>query len=387
MQEKRDLIEVGDLARSLREARMRLLAVYAELPPHYWDCAAVPYAEIINPPLWELAHVGWFQEYWCLRYDREIDGPAVPSALTDADALFDSRRVAHPDRWTARYPAKSEVMGYLEQTLEAILLGEGISTSEGQYFRRLALHHEHMHAEALLMTLATLGLPIPEGFPLPRVLPESCRWVTVPGGRHVIGATPEATHFLFDNEKHAHEIELEEFRIASRPVTNAEFVAFIEADGMRRDEFWTPEGLAWRNSLARSDEPGRLDSGAAGGHGRIGDWANRAVCNVTLHEARAYCRWAGQRLPTEAEWEAAARFNNGLADTGAVWEWTDSPFEPFPGFSADPYREYSQPWFGDHFVLRGGSWLTHPDLKRPGFRNFYRPQRNDVFAGFRTCAV
>ncbi|MBL8518118.1 MAG: SUMF1/EgtB/PvdO family nonheme iron enzyme [Betaproteobacteria bacterium] len=214
---------------------------------------------------------------------------------------------------------------------------------------------------------------------MPEISGES-NWLTVPEGRHTIGADPAATHFIFDNEKFAHEVRLPDFRIATRPVLAHEFNAFVSAGGYDADEYWTPDGLDWRSRDRSRLRRAKLDS-------LDGCSPNVPVCHVSLHEARAYCKWAGVRLPSEPEWEAAARAHNGLPHAGLVWEWTDSPFTPFRQFSADPYREYSQPWFGDHHVLRGGSWLTHPDLKRPGFRNFYLPHRNDVFAGFRTCAV
>lgn len=379
------------LPQRLRETRQRFLAVYADLPNDYWDCTQVPYAEVINPPLWEFAHVAWFQEYWCLRYSRELDGPARESWLENADALFDSRRVPHRDRWTASYPTKSTILSYLERTLDAVAVAvEGLAGREHDtYFGQLSLHHEQMHTEALLMTLETLGVPMPASFPRPTRLPADESWIEVPAGVMTLGATRDAAHFLFDNEKFAHELELSGFRIADRPVRNDEFLAFIKDDGMCRDDLWTLEGRAWRDSQAGSRAWAARHASYQSGDELDGEahWGSLPVSKVTLHEARAYCRWAGRRLPSEAEWEAVARREGCMRHAGQVWEWTDTPFNPYPEFSPDPYREYSLPWFGNHYVLRGGSWLTHDDLKRPGFRNFYLPHRNDVFAGFRTCAV
>lgn len=371
------------LNEALRAARQRLLAVYAELPSEYWDASQFPYLEVINPPIWELAHVAWFQEYWCLRYDPLQDLPVRPSMLPDADALFDSRRVAHRDRWSAVYPDLSDIQSYLERTLEQVLQAEdGPAPQRSRhYFTRLSLHHEQMHAEALLMTLRTLGLALPATFPQLPVAGLEEEWIEVPGGQYRLGADPEATHFIFDNEKYSHEVTVDAYRIASRPVLVREFEKFVDCGAYGSEEFWTAEGLAWRRASSQASltpiARRRL----------LALLPEQPVCHVSLHEARAYCKWAGRRLPREAEWEVASRHGDGLGAAGLVWEWTDSPFEPYPAFSPDPYREYSQPWFGDHFVLRGGSWLTHSDLKRPGFRNFYQPQRDDVFAGFRTCAV
>lgn len=371
-------------AESLRDARARLLSVYADLPESYWIASRFPYREIINPPLWEIAHVAWFQEYWCLRYDPEQDRAIRPSIFRNADELFDSRRVAHKSRWNAEYPAKTAIDEYLCETLSRIEsdIESGATADPARdYFVRLSLHHEQMHAEALLMTLRTLGLPLPPTFPHLPELSKEKEWVAVAEGRYPVGTERSAAHFVFDNEKFVHDVEVGAFQISSRPVLAEEFADFVSAGGYSCNEFWSLEGIAWR------DEHRKRQLGADSLRRVNPNQRHQPACNVSLHEARAYCKWAGCRLPLEVEWEIAARQEGGLGLAGLVWEWTDSAFGPFPGFSADPYREYSQPWFGDHYVLRGGSWLTHPDLKRPGFRNFYLPHRDDVFAGFRTCAV
>jgi iron(II)-dependent oxidoreductase len=169
----------------------------------------------------------------------------------------------------------------------------------------------------------------------------------------------------------AHDVTVAPFTISATPVTVGEYLAFIRATGRPWPRFWgtTVMGLrqkhfnVWR--IPDDDEPMR---------------------HVNAHEAQAFCDWAGRRLPTETEWEFAAKA--ALPNTGLVWEWTACAFAPYPGFAVGPYEEYSQPWFdGSYRVLRGGSFLTPPRMLRPSFRNFYQPTRNDLFCGFRTCAL
>ena len=349
------------LERDLVDSRARALRVTGDLDG---EQLLGPKLAIVNPPLWEIGHVAWFQERWCLR--QRADGSLADSILPDADALYDSSAVAHDTRWDLPLPDLKATRAYGERVLELVRarLAREPESETLQYFVRLVTFHEDMHAEAFYYTRQTLGYPEPDPDFQSRLF--SAQDLEIRVGKHLLGAKP-SDGFVFDNEKWAHAVRIEPFRISRAVVSNGEYLAFVE-DGGVAPRYWKQDGGEWQQR-------------------RFDRWLPLApdepVRHVSWHEAQAYCAWAKRRLPTEAEWECASL----KLTYGQVWEWTASTFQPYPGFVLDPYKEYSEPWFGTHKVLRGGSFATPRRLMRPTFRNFYMPERGDVFCGFRTCAL
>nr|WP_307726782.1 selenoneine synthase SenA [uncultured Caldimonas sp.] len=364
----------------------------------YEPMLEVPQSHELNPPLWELGHVGWFQEFWIGRNMERHRGPAadrtrprLASIEPRADALYDSTHVPHDERWHLDLPDAEATRAYLVETLESTLdlLVHTPETDDALYFFRLALFHEDMHAEAFAYMAQTLGLPMPE---LPWPIPVAQRpAVGVPATRWKLGSEL-GEGFVFDNEKWAHELRVPEFEIDAQPVTWAQYIEFIEDGGYDEPLWWSAEGWAWVQGSGRR-APRHVEQVRHGVLVQRGDALVRAALNtpvmhVNWHEAQAWCRWAGRRLPTEAEWEVAASTGaRGGFRWGEVWEWTANRFEPYAGFEPDPYADYSQPWFNTHRVLRGGSFATRPRMKHAKYRNFYRPERDDIFCGFRSCAM
>lgn len=436
-------VTATDLSRMLTDARERTLGLVAELTDEQLIGPRLP---IVNPLLWEIGHLAWFQEHWVLRHV----GGEKP-ILKDGDGLYDSARVPQDDRWALALPSRVDTLRYMDLVLACVLdrIARITLNEKEVYFHHMVTFHEDMHGEAFAYTRQTLGYPSP---PLPTSIADTSLvcddiggpWpgdVEIPGGLYMLGATPDMA-FVFDNEKWAYPVQIRPFRIARAPVTNDEFAEFVDNRGYERQELWSESGWAWRERV-NAKHPVYWQRG----RGTV--WLSRKynrfvplephlpAIHVNWYEAKAYCRWANRRLPTEAEWEMAASAEPIAADQGLrnekrrfpwgntpptpehanldlraggcipvnllpagdsafgcrqmignVWEWTADDFGPFPGFTIDPYKEYSEPWFGGtHKSLRGGAFATRSRLIRNSYRNFYAPDRRDVLTGFRTCSL
>ena len=387
------------LAEAMRESRRRTLSLVDDLSDAQWR---FPRQDGVNPIAWELAHLAWFGEFWILRGPYRVgdDGlvrAALPAAIAGPDALFDSARLAHALRWQASLPSRKAVADMLQAQLDACVqaLPSGDS-DEALYFHRLALFHEDMHGEALLWMRSALSYPAPVSAALALVPPGDGDPLRVPGGSVRVGWSPARRGFAFDNEAPRHIHELEPFDIDARPVTAGEFLAFVEAGGYNEPAYWPGMAGSWRSTAARAHpERWRLQETGAGKEWLV-RWFDRwlpldpelPVIHVNAFEAEAYCAWTGRRLPRAAEWEhAAAVFDTAFHWGSSVWEWTCDAFQPYPGFKAGSYKDYSQPWFGDHRELRGGAFATHARMHDLRYRNFFMPHRSDIFAGFRTATA
>jgi iron(II)-dependent oxidoreductase len=430
---------MGDaLSEWIIDARARTLELVADLSD---DQLLGPRLAIVNPLLWEIGHVAWFQEHWALRHARK-----EPPLRADGDALYDSSAIPHDVRWDLPLPSRADTISYMKEIAARVLdrLARRAPNAEERYFALLSIFHEDMHDEAFMYTRQTLEYRPPE-LTIAREAARPAKGgalggdATVVGGTFWLGSSP-SEDFAFDNEKWAHPVTVKPFSIARAAVTQSEIAAFVEDGGYRRPELWSAEGRAWLGGVRAEHPLYWRREGREWLRRDFDRWVllepHKPVLHVCWYEAEAYCRWAKRRLPTEIEWEVAAsgepdgtgrslsprkrrypwgdeaptpeRANLdsrtlGAIEVGAlsagdsafgvrqmignVWEWTSEAFLPYPGFIADPYKDYSQPWFGDHKVLRGGCWITRARLVHNTWRNFYKPDRRDVWAGFRTCKL
>ena len=434
----------GVLIEALRETRERTLELIGDLTG---EQLMGPRLRIVNPLRWEIGHVAWFQEFWILRHLGGLP-PIIANgdSLYDSARVAHDTRWDLP--LPSRAETLAYVKEVLDRVCDPADRRKRVPNGDydESYFLHLALFHEQMHSEAITYTRQTLSYPRPRlGIPrgAARVLDADAEVLGdahIPGGTFELGDSTGAS-FQFDNELQPHSVDVAPFSISKTAVSNGEFAAFVDDGGYKRRDLWSDEGWRWRESAA-ADCPvyWRRDTDGAWLRRDFDEWVpletRAAVIHINWYEAGAFCRWAGRRLPTETEWELAAsaepvvdggsisnrkrlypwgneaptpdRANLnwhaiGCLDARALpasdsafgcrqmignsWEWTATDFCPYPGFRPGPYREYSEPWFGDHKVLRGGCWATRSRMITNTYRNFYRPDRRDVWAGFRTCAL
>ncbi|HWM63057.1 MAG TPA: SUMF1/EgtB/PvdO family nonheme iron enzyme [Solirubrobacterales bacterium] len=357
------------IADRLGAARRRTFALIEPLDDEQLNRV---YSPILSPLAWDLGHIANFEELWLVQTIGERE-----PLHGDLGRFYDA--IENPRKTRGELPIlrDAELRAYLgdvrERTLEVLeeveidqeagdpLLREG-------FVYEMLIAHELQHNETMLQLLQMVDGYEPEADPIPvaESAPSGPEMVAVQGGTHEIGAP--ASGFAYDNERPRHTVELDTFEIDRLPVTNGAYTRFIEETDTEPPLYWERDGEAWVRTAMGRREPVDPDL---------------PVIHVSWHEADAFARWTGKRLPTEHEWEAA-RAN--LATVGQAWEWTSSDFTAYPGFEAFPYREYSEAFFGDEYkVLRGGSWATHDDVIRPSFRNWDLPQRRQIFAGLR-CA-
>jgi gamma-glutamyl hercynylcysteine S-oxide synthase len=387
------------LAARLDEARRHTLKLVEPLSEEQLNRV---YDSILSPLIWDLGHIANFEELWLV---QRIGGRAPLRG--DLGELYDA--IEQPRKIRGELPilTADEVRPYMEgvreRTLEVLdgidLEPEDPLLADGFVYEML-LAHEYQHNETMLQLLQMVEeyepVEVDRG-PASEPVAEGPEMVRVEGGSHEVGAP--AVGFAYDNERPRHRVDIEPFWIDRTPVSNADYMTYLEETGAEPPMYWERDGEGgWvRTAMGRSEA---VDP-------------QLPVIHVSWDEADAFARWAGKQLPTELEWEAAAQgasreranldqLSFGPAPTGAyadaasecgavqmlgdVWEWTSSDFTAYPGFRAFPYPEYSEVFFGDeHRVLRGGAWAARRDVIRISFRNWDLPIRRQIFAGIR-CA-
>jgi gamma-glutamyl hercynylcysteine S-oxide synthase len=379
---------------SSRQDTLRTFEAYAA----GLDPLDVPLRGDLNPPLWELGHIGWFQEYWTTRNPQwrrgalaDPQAPRGPSMQPAADALYDSSRVVHTTRWSLPLPGAEQTRGTLAAQLDAVLdmLAGTDGTDDALYFFRLALFHEDMHHEAALYMAQALGIDVLDRLAARRSVALRPAPLQLPAGQVRLGSESDSAGFAFDNELTAHEVSVDACELDATVVRWRDYLPFVAAGGYADPRHWSDEGWQWLQQAHLAQPRYLRQVGGQWQEARCGRWQaldlGLPACHLTCHEAEAWCRWAGRRLPTEAEWSYAQHTGDDAFAWGEVWEWTASTFLPYPGFVPHPYRDYSSPWFGSRRVLRGASIATQPRMRHPQYRNYFTADRNDLFAGFRSC--
>jgi gamma-glutamyl hercynylcysteine S-oxide synthase len=417
----------------LEEARERTLWLVE--PVSVEDLERV-HSSLLSPLVWDLGHIAAFEDLWLCQQAGGLE-----PLRADLSDVYDATLTPRSDRGDLAYLDHADALAYMravrERALEVLARSDLSADAERLtahgFVWEMLVEHEHQHNETMLQTLslAAPGVFVPRPRPLPAPPPglRGPDMVRVDGGPCLIGCEPDG--FTYDNERPCHEVEVSSFEIDRLPVTNGAYMDFVEEGGYRRAELWSDAGWAWRNREGAERPLYWTADGESRAFDRISPLdSQRPVMHVSWFEADAYARWAGKRLPTEAEWEKAASWDEasgvqrlypwgdeppthrhanldqtgfgparvgaypaGEAPSGALgmvgdaWEWTASDFTGYPGFSAFPYSEYSEIFFGPEYkVLKGGSWATRPSVARASFRNWDFPMRRQIFSGFRCAA-
>jgi iron(II)-dependent oxidoreductase len=355
---------------AMRAVRQRTLDLVAHLSPAELERQIDP---IMSPLVWDLAHIAAYEDLWLVH--RFAGAPLLRADLAARYDAFETPRSLRGEIELLDTPGALEYLAAVRERALQALDGR----DPDPVVHELVVRHELQHTETMRQAMELGGL-LPAGEPALRSLDGAAAddWLTVPAGRFRMGAADG--RFSYDNERPAHDVDVPAYRIARRPVTNGTWMRFSEGGGYERREWWSDEGWAWKEDYDIANDPG-----VAAGH------PDAPACHVSWFEADAFARACGARLPTEAEWEKAATWNQGNGGTagaldgvGQVWEWTSSHFGGYPGFAPHPYREYSEVFFGAGYrVLRGGSWATDPRVASPTFRNWDLPERRQIFAGVR----
>jgi iron(II)-dependent oxidoreductase len=358
------------IAELLEEARERTLALIEPLDDEQLNRV---YSPILSPLAWDLGHIANFEELWLV---QKI-GAREP-LHGDLGRFYDAIENPRKSRGELPILRDTDLRAYMADVrersldvLDAVEIGPDVEDPllRDGFVYEMLLAHELQHNETMLQLLALLDDYKPtrnEFEPVAEPVPDTPETLLIAAGVHRIGA-PEGG-FAYDNERPRHAVELGAFEIDRTPVSNGAYLSFMEATGAEPPTYWQRLDESWvdtsrgRRALIDPAQP---------------------VIHVSWEQADSFARWAGKRLPTEFEWEAARESLDGV---GHGWEWTSSDFGAYSGFEAFPYREYSEAFFGDAYkVLRGSAWATHPRVARPSFRNWDLPQRSQIFAGLR-CA-
>jgi gamma-glutamyl hercynylcysteine S-oxide synthase len=360
------------IADLLGEARARTIALIAPLGDELLNRV---FSELLSPLSWDLGHIANFEELWLV---QKVGGR--PPLHGELGHFYDAIENPRKERGELPILRDEELRAYMDQvrarTLDVL---DGVDVGpdnpdrllrEGFVYEML-IAHELQHQETMLQLLQLIDVPYrpaeadPERFlPDPVAAGEAGEAIQVDAGAYEIGAGERG--FAYDNERPRHAVELTAFEIDRTPVTNAAYIEYMGETGAEPPMYWERDGDGWTRTAMGVRVP--VDPA-------------RPVVHVSHDEAEAFAAWAGKRLPSEFEWEAARPRLDGV---GAAWEWTSSDFLAYPGFEAFPYDEYSKVFFGDTYkVLRGASWATHPHVARPSFRNWDLPQRRQIFAGIR----